>query len=278
MIISSFYDALLGLNHEQLSKALEEVSTFKYKLSENAREYLFEQIFIGAAASKFNTVQMTEIIYNLSMPNSPAWAKKATEFMAHLSSLKDEDQQTYSLTWHRYTEPKMVFEFFKNINIKEYLTPLNAYSQARVIEKIFELKNVKEASNLLKKLSHEINEFLQEMDPSVQKIFIREAFDLPNTETGAKIAAEGLLTEVCELLPDMNPSVLQYLESNNYFITSPKEYDPNFNILASSMKAAKKIKLDLKKKLVTDDQFKKLLLLTKNNFFMELSYNTIYNK
>ena len=80
-----------------------------------------------------------QIIYNLSMPNSPAWAKKATEFMAHLSSLKDEDQQTYSLTWHRYTEPKMVFEFFKNINIKEYLTPLNAYSQARVIEKIFEL-------------------------------------------------------------------------------------------------------------------------------------------
>jgi hypothetical protein len=275
MIISSFYDALLGLNHEQLSKALEEVSTFKYKLSENAREYLFEQIFIGAAASKFNTVQMTEIIYNLSMPNSPAWAKKATEFMAHLSSLKDEDQQTYSLTWHRYTEPKMVFEFFKNINIKEYLTPLNAYSQARVIEKIFELKNVKEASNLLKKLSHEINEFLQEMDPSVQKIFIREAFDLPNTETGAKIAAEGLLNKICELLPDMNPTVLQYLENNNYFITSPKEYDPNFNILASSMKAAKKIKLDLEKKLVTDDQFKKLLLLTKNDFFIELSYYAI---
>ena len=207
------------------------VSTFKYKLSENAREYLFEQIFIGAAASKFNTVQMTEIIYNLSMPNSPAWPKKATEFMAHLSSLKDEDQQTYSLTWHRYTEPKMVFEFFKNINIKEYLTPLNAYSQARVIEKIFELKNVKEASNLLKKLSHEINEFLPKMDPSVQKIFIREAFDLPNTETGAKIAAEGLLNKICELLPDMNPTVLQYLENNNYFITSP-----NLNISPSKKK------------------------------------------
>jgi hypothetical protein len=99
--------------------------------------------------------------------------------------------------------------------------------------------------------------------------------NLRSTETGAKIAAEGLLNKICELLPDMNPTVLQYLENNNYFITSPKEYDPNFNILASSMKAAKKIKLDLKKKLVTDDQFKKLLLLTKNNFFMELSYNAI---
>ena len=29
----------------------------------------------------------------------------------------NEDQQTYSLTWHRYTEPKMVFEFFKNISL-----------------------------------------------------------------------------------------------------------------------------------------------------------------
>ena len=97
----------------------------------------------------------------------------------------------------------MVFEFFKNINIKEYLTPLNAYSQARVIEKIFELKNVKEASNLLKKLSHEINKFLPQMDPSVQNVFIREVFDLRSTETGAELARI-LLPQIFKLLPDLD--------------------------------------------------------------------------
>jgi predicted transcriptional regulator len=278
VIIAPFYDALLSLDQEQLSKSLKEISTFKYKLSENAKEYLFEQIFTGAAASKFNTAQMTEIIYNLSMPNSKNWAKKATEFMTHLSSLKDENQQNYSLIWHRYTEPKMLLEFFKGINIEKYLTPLNSYSQARVIEKIFELKNLKEASDLLKKLSHEINKFLPQMDPSVQKVFIREVFDLRSTETGAELARI-LLPQIFKLLPDLDKSLEEYLQEQNYFITSPKEHDPNFNILASSISAAKKIKLALEEKLATDHQFKKLLLLTKNNFFMELSYNAIdYHK
>ena len=270
VIIAPFYDALLSLDQEQLSKSLKEISTFKYKLSENAKEYLFEQIFTGAAASKFNTAQMTEIIYNLSMPNSKNWAKKATEFMTHLSSLKDENQQNYSLIWHRYTEPKMLLEFFKGINIEKYLTPLNSYSQARVIEKIFELKNLKEASDLLKKLSHEINKFLPQMDPSVQKVFIREVFDLRSTETGAELARI-LLPQIFKLLPDLDKSLEEYLQEQNYFITSPKEHDPNFNILASSISAAKKIKLALEEKLATDHQFKKLLLLTKNNFF----YGTI---
>jgi len=55
LIIGQFYEALLGLNQEQLSKALKEISTFKYKLSENAREYLFNKVFTDNAASKFNT-------------------------------------------------------------------------------------------------------------------------------------------------------------------------------------------------------------------------------
>jgi len=58
VIIGPFYNALLGLNPEQLLKALKEVSTFKYKLSENVREYLFEQLFADTAASKFNTSQI----------------------------------------------------------------------------------------------------------------------------------------------------------------------------------------------------------------------------
>ena len=109
VIIGPFYDALLGLNHEQLSKALEEVSTFKYKLSKNAREYLFEKVFTDTAASKFNTAQMAELIYNFSIPNSKTWAKKATEFMTNLSSLKDENQQNYAIMWNRYVEPEERF-------------------------------------------------------------------------------------------------------------------------------------------------------------------------
>lgn len=88
LIISQFYEALLSLNQEQLSKALKEISTFKYKLSENAREYLFNKVFTDNAASKFNTAQMAELICNLSISNSKTWAKKATEFMTHLSKLK----------------------------------------------------------------------------------------------------------------------------------------------------------------------------------------------
>ena len=233
VFIGPFYDALLGLNQEQLLKALKEISTFKHNLSDNAREYLFEQIFTGATASKFNTAQMTEIIYNLSIPNSKIWAKKATEFMIHLSSLKDENQQNYTIMWNRYVEPEEVLEFFKKIDIKEYLTPLNPYSQARVIEKIFELKNLTGESELLSRLSHDISNFLPDMDPSVQKTFVREAFDLRGTESGAKVAKE-LLAKVCENLPKMDKSVNTYLESNNYFITSPKKYDPNYDILSAS--------------------------------------------
>ncbi|MBM3466929.1 MAG: hypothetical protein FJX70_03735 [Alphaproteobacteria bacterium] len=276
VIIGEFYDALLGLNQEQLLKALKEISSFKHNLSDNAREYLFEQIFTGATASKFNTAQMTEIIYNLSIPNSKIWAKKATEFMTNLSSLKDENQQNYAIMWNRYVEPEEVLEFFKKINIKEYLTSLNAYSQARVIEKIFELKNLEGESELLSNLSHEINKFLPQMDPFVQKVFIREVFDLSSTETGAELARI-LLPQIFKLLPDLDKSLEEYLQEQNYFITSPKKHDPNFDILASSMRATEEIVgKALKKKLVTDDQFKKLLLLTKNDFFMGLSYDAIY--
>jgi len=48
---------------------------------------------------------MAELICNLSISNSKTWAKKATEFMTHLSSLKDETQQNYSIIWQRYVEP-----------------------------------------------------------------------------------------------------------------------------------------------------------------------------
>jgi hypothetical protein len=115
------------------------------------------------------------------------------------------------------------------------------------------------------------------MDPSVQKIFIREAFNLPNTETGAKIA-EGLLPKVFENLSEMDSSVNEYLESNNYFITSPKKYDPDFDFLASSMSRSRKIKEAINKKLITDDLFKKQLLLAKNVFFTDLSFQKIFSK
>lgn len=88
----------------------------------------------------------------------------------------------------------MAFEFFKGIDIKEYLIPLNAYSQAREIEKIFELKNLKEVPDLLSKLLHKIKEFIPEMEPSVQ-----ETFDLRTTESGAELA-KSLLAEVFGLI------------------------------------------------------------------------------
>jgi len=92
--------------------------------------------------------------------------------MTHLSTLQGEEQKNYSITWLRYAEPEMALELFKDLNIKEYLTSLNAYSQARVIEKIFELKSLKEALDLLGKLLRQIKEFIPEMEPSVQKTFV----------------------------------------------------------------------------------------------------------
>ena len=275
VIISSFYDVLLGLNHEQLSKALEEVSTFKYKLSENAREYLFEKVFTGTTASKFNTAQMIEIICNLSMPKSQAWAKKATELMTHLSSLKDKDQQNYRIMWQRYTEPEMILEFFKNINIKKYLTSLNVYAQERVIQKMFELKYLQGESDLLSKLTYDISEFLPETHPSLQKTFIYEAFDLRTTESGAKVARI-LFPQIFKLLPDLDQSVQEYLEDENYFISSPKEHDPKFNILASSISTERGISKTLLEKMRTDDTLKKQAILTGSESFMGLSYQAIF--
>ncbi|WPX98408.1 hypothetical protein Megpolyxen_00236 [Candidatus Megaera polyxenophila] len=274
VIIGPFYDALLGLNHEQLSKALEEVSTFKYKLSKNAREYLFEKVFTDTAASKFNTAQMAELIYNFSIPNSKTWAKKATEFMTNLSSLKDENQQNYAIMWNRYVEPEEVLEFFKKINIKEYLTSLNAYSQARVIEKIFELKNLEGESELLSKLSHDISNFLPDMDPSVQKTFVWEAFDLRTTESGAELA-KSLLAEVWANLPKMDRSVSEYIESNNYFTTSPKKYDLNYNILSDSF-SPNLFRL-LAQKANTDNNLIKQLILSGNRYFKEIANIVIYS-
>jgi hypothetical protein len=274
VLIGPFYNALLGLNPEQLLKALKEVSTFKYKLSENVREYLFEQLFADTAASKFNTSQMAELICNFSIPNSKTWAKKATEFMTHLSSLPGEEQKNYSITWLRYAEPEMALELFKDLNIKEYLTPLNAYSQARVIEKIFELKNLKEASDLLGKLLRQIKEFIPEMEPSVQKTFVREAFDLRTTESGAELA-KSLLAEVWANLPKMDRSVSEYIESNNYFTTSPKKYDLNYNILSDSF--SPNLCRLLAQKANTDNNLIKQLILSGNRYFKEIANNVIYS-
>lgn len=274
VIISSFYDALLSLNHEQLSKALEEVSTFKYKLSENAIEYLFEKLFTSTAASKFNTEQMTEIIYNLSIPNSPAWSKKATELMKYLSNFKDEDQQNYSVTWQRNVETKIFLEFFKDINIKRYLASLNAYSQVSVIRKMFELKNLKGESDLLSKLSHNISEFLPEMHPFVQEAFVQETFDLRTTETGAKLA-KVLLPIIIELLPKIDKSVQKYLHDQNYFIASPKKYDPNCEILSKAF--SPRIFSLLAEKAKTDNEFIKQLILTGNTSFKVTAGREIFS-
>lgn len=269
LIISQFYEALLSLNQEQLSKALKEISTFKYKLSENAREYLFNKVFTDNAASKFNTAQMAELICNLSISNSKTWAKKATEFMTHLSSLKDETQQNYSIIWQRYVEPEMAFEFFKGIDIKEYLIPLNAYSQAREIEKIFELKNLKEVPDLLSKLLHKIKEFIPEMEPSVQ-----ETFDLRTTESGAELA-KSLLAEVWADLPKMDRSVSEYIKSNNYFTTSPKKYDPNYDILSASFNT--EVFSLVEEKAKTNNNLIKQLILSGNRYFKDIANIVIYS-
>lgn len=217
---------------------------------------------------------MAELICNLSISNSKTWAKKATEFMTHLSSLKDETQQNYSIIWQRYVEPEMAFEFFKGIDIKEYLIPLNAYSQARVIEKIFELKNLKEASDLLSKLLHKIKEFIPEMEPSVQETFVYETFDLRTTESGAELA-KSLLAEVWADLPKMDRSVSEYIKSNNYFTTSPKKYDPNYDILSASFNT--EVFSLLEEKAKTDNNLIKQLILSGNRYFKDIANIVIYS-
>jgi hypothetical protein len=168
----------------------------------------------------------------------------------------------------------MTLELFKDLNIKEYLTPLNAYSQARVIEKIFELKNLKEASDLLDKLLRQIKEFIPEMEPSVQKTFVREAFDLRTTESGAELA-KSFLAEVWANLPKMDRSVSEYIESNNYFTTSPKKYDLNYNILNDSF-SPNLFRL-LAQKANTDNNLIKQLILSGNRYFKEIANNVIYS-
>jgi hypothetical protein len=176
--------------------------------------------------------------------------------------------------WNRYVEHEEVLEFFKKIDIKEYLTPLNPYSQGRVIEKIFELKKLTGESELLSKLSHDISNFLPDMDPSVQKTFVKEAFDLRNTESGAKVA-KGLLAKVCENLPKMDKSVSTYLESNSYFITSPTKYDPNYYILSASFNT--EVFSLLAEKAKTDNDFIKQLILTGNTTFKEIADREIFS-
>lgn len=166
VIIAPFYDALLSLNQEQLFKALKEISSFKKELSENARKYLFEQISTGTPASKFDTPQILEIVSALSMPNSETWAKEATELVPHLSNLKDEDSQDYSITWYRSTksEAVLLFLFIKEIHIKNLP---DVYTQAKLIE----IKNVKEASNFL-------SELLQSKNKKLPELFIKKLIEI----------------------------------------------------------------------------------------------------
>lgn len=65
------------------------------------------------------------------------------------------------------------------------------------------------------------------------KNIFREAFCLRDTESWVKVA-KGLLAKVCKNLSKMDKAVSTYLESNNYFITSPKKHDPNYDILSES--------------------------------------------
>jgi len=73
----------------------------------------------------------------------------------------------------------------------------------------------------------------------------------------------------------MDRSVSEYIESNNYFTTSPKKYDLNYNILSDSF-SPNLFRL-LAQKANTDNNLIKQLILSGNRDFKEIANSVIYS-
>jgi hypothetical protein len=73
----------------------------------------------------------------------------------------------------------------------------------------------------------------------------------------------------------MDRSVSEYIESNNYFTTSPKKYDLNYNILSDSF-SPNLFRL-LAQKANTDNNLIKQLILSGNRYFKEIANIVIYS-